>query len=410
MEAAVRRTFSSFAVHNFRLYFLGQGISLCGTWMQSIALAWLVLQLTHSGTQLGLVTAAQFLPILAFGVWGGVIADRFNKRKILYCTQTILGLLALILGLLVVAHVVQLWMVYTVAVCMGLTLVVDNPTRQTFIVEMVGPERLRNAISLNSTIVNVARVIGPSFAAIIIATLGTGDCFLINAVSFLGVLVALAAMRARELHPTPRERRDATHTGGVKEGVKYVLSEPRLRSTLLMMLIAGTFTYEFQVIMPLFATVSLHGNATTYSSISAAMGVGAIVGGLYTAGKRSISQKTLVVVLSLFGVATMLTALMPNLTAALVLIVCMGALSILFIALGNTTLQLTSQPEMRGRVMSLWTIAFQGTTPIGGPLIGALADHTNPRIGMFVGGSAAIVAAAAGALVARQSARRSATS
>lgn len=403
MEAALRRTFDSFAVHNFRLYFIGQGISLCGTWMQTIALSWLVLELTHSGTKLGLVTAAQFLPILLFGVWGGVIADRFNKRKILYFTQTVFGILALIIGLLVVSHHIELWMVYVIAACMGLTTVLDNPARQTFVVEMVGPDKLRNAISLNSTIVNLARIIGPSFAAILIATVGVGDCFLFNAVSYIAVLIALAAMRQSELYP--QKRADKEHKGGVVDGLKYVWNEPKLRSTLLMMLIIGTFTYEFPVIMPLFATVSLHGNATTYSAISAAMGLGAVFGGLYTAGKRSVEQKQLVTVAILFGLAMIFISVMPNLLSALLFTVIMGAMSIVFIALGNTTLQLTSRPEMRGRVMSLWSIAFQGTTPIGGPIIGAIADHSNPRVGILVGGEAALVAAIVGTLAFRKAKR-----
>lgn len=399
MEATFRRTFSSFAVHNFRLYFLGQFVSLCGTWMQTIALSWLVLQLTHSGTKLGLVTAAQFLPILLFGLLGGVIADHFDKRKVLYFTQTSLGVLALLLGLLVVNHVVQLWEVYIIAACMGMTTVIDNPSRQTFVVEMVGSERLRNAISLNSTIVNVARVIGPSIAAIIIATVGVGECFLINAASYIAVLIALAAMRNRELYPTPRAKDD--ESGGVVEGLRYVWKEPRLRSTLCMMAIIGTFTYEFPVIMPLFATITMHGNATTYSAISAAMGLGAVLGGLYTAGKREVVASQLVTVAILFGMSMILIAVMPTLLTALLLIVVMGMLSIIFIALSNTTLQLTSQPQMRGRVMSLWSMAFQGTTPIGGPIIGALADHTNPRVGILVGGLAALLAAVVGTFTAR---------
>jgi MFS family permease len=404
MEATLRRTFSSFSVYNFRLFFIGQGISLCGTWMQTIALSWLVLQLTHSGTKLGLVTAAQFLPILLFGMWGGVIADHLDKRKILYFTQSTLGILALILGILVVSHDVQLWMVYLIAAGMGLTTAIDNPGRQTFVVEMVGQDRLKNAISLNSTIVNLARVVGPSFAAIIIATVGVGDCFLINAVSYVAVLIALASMRKRELHPTPLAARG--ESGGVMEGLKYVWSEPKLRSTLLMMVIVGTFTYEFPVIMPLFATISLHGNASTYSELFATMGLGAVFGGLYTAGKRNIGQKQLVSTAILFGLSMMFIAIMPNLITTLLFTLVMGALSIVFIALGNTTLQLTTQPQMRGRVMSLWAIAFQGTTPIGGPIIGAISDHSNPRVGFIVGGVAALLAAIVGTLAARQGSRK----
>lgn len=366
-------------------------------------MSWLVLELTHSGTKLGLVTAAQFLPILLFGVWGGVVADRFNKRKILYFTQTIFGLLALSIGLLIVSHRIELWMVYVIAAAMGMNAVLDNPARQTFVVEMVGPDKLRNAISLNSTIVNLARIIGPSFAAIIIATVGVGDCFLLNAGTYIAVLIALAAMRKDELYPTPRARKDSS--GGIVEGLKYVWHEPKLRSTLLMMVLIGTFTYEFPVIMPLFATVSLHGNATTYSAISSVMGLGAVFGGLYTAGKKNVEQKQLVTVAILFGLSMIFISVMPSLMTVLLFTVVMGTLSIVFIALGNTTLQLTSRPEMRGRVMSMWSIAFQGTTPIGGPIIGAIADHTNPRVGLLIGGEAALFAAIVGTLAFRRSKR-----
>lgn len=398
MDATLRRTFSSFAVRNFRLYFIGQGISLCGTWMQSIALSWLVLELTHSGTQLGLVTAAQFLPILLFGIWGGVIADSFNKRRILYITQSTLGILALLLGILVVTHAVQLWMVYTIAVCFGLTTVVDNPSRQSFVMEMVGPDRLRNAVTLNSTVVNAARIIGPTFAALLIATLGVGPCFLVNAASYIAVLSALIAMRQKELHAAPRAARQA---GQVRAGLHYAWNQPQLRSTLLMMLIIGTFAYEFPVILPLFATATLHGNATTYSVLTAAMGIGAVIGGLYTAGRAQTRQNQLITTAVLFGLSIMLVAAAPNLVTAFIVLIFMGALSVLFIALGNTTLQLGSDARMRGRVMSLWSIAFQGTTPIGGPLIGLIADHSNPRIGLLVGGVSALVAAAVGALASR---------
>ncbi|HXR49813.1 MAG TPA: MFS transporter [Verrucomicrobiae bacterium] len=399
MEAALRRTFASFGVRNFRLYYLGQGISLCGTWMQTIAMSWLVLELTHSGTQLGLVLAAQYLPILIFGVWGGVIADRFDKRRILYFTQSIAGLLALLLGLLVVSHHIELWMVYVLAASLGFTQVVDNPSRQTFVMEMVGPANLKNAVTLNSTLVNVARVVGPSIAGALIATVGVGECFLINAASFGAVLIALNLMRGSELHPAHTV---AKEPGQVKAGLQYVLAHPRLRSTLLMMFIIGTFAYEFPVILPLFATITLHGSATTYSAMTAAMGLGAVVGGLYTAGRDVASQRELVVVAILFGLGLFAIALSPGRLVAYLIMIIVGALSVLFISMGNATLQLTSEPQMRGRVMAMWSIAFLGTTPIGGPIIGSIADHSNPRVGLAVGGLATLVAAYLGIVSGRQ--------
>jgi len=394
----LQRTFASFEVRNFRLFTFGQGLSLCGTWMQTIALSWLVLKLTHSGTQIGFVVAAQFLPILVFGVWGGVVADRFDKRRILYFTQTAAGLLALILGLLVVTGHIELWMVYALAAGLGLVMVVDTPTRQTFVIEMVGRERLKNAVTLNSTIVNGARIVGPSIAGALILGVGIGQCFIINAVSYIAVLIALALMNKNELHTVPPVKREPRQ---IRAGLRYVWSVPRLRSTLIMMLIIGTFAYEFPVILPLLATVTLHGNAGTYAAMTAAMGIGSVFGGLYTAGQKSAGQKQLIGSAVLFGLGLLLTAAVPGLVASIAVLALVGALSVLFISIGNTTLQLTSDPAMRGRVMSLWSIAFLGTTPIGGPIIGFIGDHTNPRVGLAVGGVSALVAAGLGLIAAR---------
>lgn len=400
MPSFLRRTFASLEVRNYRLFMFGQGLSMCGTWMQTIGVSWLVLKLTHSGTQIGLVVAAQFLPILLFGVWGGVVADRFDKRHILYCTQALAGLLALVLGFLVVSGHIHLWMVYVLAAGLGLVTVVDNPTRQTFVIEMVGRDRLKNALTLNSTVVNGARIIGPSIAGVLILGVGIGQCFLINAGSYIAVLVALGRMDKSKLHTAPLSRREP---GQVRAGLRYVWGVPRLRSTLAMMFIIGTFAYEFPVILPLFATVTLHGNAGTYSAMTAAMGFGAVFGGLYVAGRGAVGQRQLIMAATMFGFSILLMAAMPNLAAASVVLVLVGALSVLFISIGNTTLQLTSDPKMRGRVMSLWTIAFLGTTPIGGPIIGFLADHSNPRIGLAAGGFSALLAAGLGIATGRGS-------
>jgi MFS family permease len=398
LERVLRRTFASLEVRNFRLFIFGQGISMCGTWMQTIALSWLVLKLTHSGIQIGLVVAAQFLPILLFGVWGGVIADRFNKRHILYFTQTTAGLLALTLGLLVVTNHIHLWIIYVLATGLGLVTTIDNPTRQTFFIEMVGRDRLKNAVTLNSTIVNGARIIGPSIAGVLILSVGIGQCFLINAVSYIAVLTALVMMNQDELHSTPRTERAA---GQIREGLRYVWRTPQLRSTLIMMFIIGTFAYEFPVILPLLATFTLHGDAGTYALMTAAMGIGSVFGGLYVAGQAAAGQKQLIQAALLFGCSILLLSVVPSLFTALIVLTVVGALSILFISIGNTTLQLTSEPTMRGRVMSLWTIAFLGTTPIGGPIVGFIADHSNPRIGLAVGGVAAILAAGLGLVAGR---------
>lgn len=406
MESVARRTFSSLGVRNFRLFIIGQAISLCGTWMQTIAVSWLVLTITHSGTQLGLVVAAQFLPILLFGAWGGVVADRFNKRHILYTTQTLFGLLALILGLLVLTHSVHLWMIYALALGLGLVNAVDNPTRQAFVIEMVGPKNVRNAVTLNSTMVNAARVIGPAIAGVLIATVGIGTCFIANALSFIAVLFALWLMHEKELHPAPISSREP---GQVRAGINYVWNEPKLKATLIIMFIIGTFAYEFPVVFPLFATVTLHGNAGTYSAMMVATGVGAIVGGLYTASHVVTSETRLIWIALLFGLSILLAAFMPTFDAVIAVLVVVGALSVLFIALGNTILQLTSEPTMRGRVMSLWAIAFLGTTPVGGPIVGYICDHSNPRIGLAVGGISSVIAALLGFYMYNKSRGRAAT-
>lgn len=397
MDRVLKNTFASLRVRNFRLFIMGQAISLCGTWMQTIGLSWLILSMTHSGTQLGLIIAAQYVPILVFGAWGGVIADRFNKRHVLYATQSLAGILALVLGMLVVTHSVQIWMLYTLAAALGLVTVADNPTRQSFVIEMAGPDHVRNAVTLNSIMVNAARVVGPSIAGILIATVGIGACFLANAVSYIAVLVALALMRHSELYPAPIAPKGP---GQVKAGLQYVWSEPKLRATLIMMFIIGTFAFEFSVVFPLFATDTLHGNAATYSAMMTAMGIGAIIGGLYTAGSTSnLRESQLFWVALLFGVSTIVTAVMPTLGSTLFALVLVGALSVLFVALGNTTLQLSSDPTMRGRVMALWAIAFLGTTPIGGPIMGYICQHSNPRIGLAVGGLSSVIAAYVGYMV-----------
>jgi MFS family permease len=388
------RTFASLKIRNYRLYFFGQAVSLCGTWMQTIGQTWLVLQITHSGTQLGLIAAAQFLPMLFFAPFGGVVADRFNKRKILYFTQTASAILALVLGILVATATVQLWMVYVLAALLGCINTIDNPTRQTFIFEMVGKESLQNAVSLNSTQVNLARVIGPAIGGGIIAGLGLAPCFFINAVSFISVLIALFMMTAEELSPAPISEHKK---GQLREGFRYIKSNKTLRETLLMMAIIGTLTYEFSVSLPLLAQFTFHGNAGTYAALTVAMGLGSMAGGLYAASRKHIKSGMLVNAAWLFGATTLLLAIAPSFILALAALVLVGFFSISFLSTGNTTLQLESEPSMRGRVMSLWTMAFLGSTPIGGPIIGFVGQHAGPRWGLVIGGVAALVAAGIGA-------------
>jgi|SRR5579884_2303957 len=397
------QTFSSLRIRNYRLYFIGQGISLSGTWMQTIAQDLLVLKLTGSGTALGFVTALQALPVLFFGPWGGVIADRFPKRPTLYVTQATSGILALILGVLVVTNLIHLWMVYILAFALGFVKVVDNPTRQVFVLEMVGREQLTNAVALNSSEINLARVIGPTIAGALIAAVGLGPCFLINGVSYVAVLVVLYMMREQELRPAPLVPRAK---GQLQAGFRYVKSQPALLTPLLMMVVIGTLTYEFSVVLPLFARFTFHGGAGSYAALTAAMGLGAVIGGVFTAGRAKPGARRLLLAALLFGVTILVTAVTPSLMLAIVALVAVGFFSIMFTSLANSTLQLESSPDMRGRVMALWTVAFLGSTPIGGPLIGWIGQTAGARWALVVGGAAAIAAAGLGALVLRHSGRK----
>jgi MFS family permease len=390
-----RTTFESLrASRNFRLYFLGQTVSMAGTWMQTVAQGWLVLQLTGSGTAVGLVTACQFVPVLFLGPLGGVFVDRVDTRRLLIVTQILAALLAAILGVLTMTNVVEIWMVYALAAALGCVTVVDNPARQTFVLELVGTELLSNAITLNTVNINAARVIGPSIAAVTIALIGIGPCFILNAASYLAVIVAFLVMDKKSFYPKvvlPRAK------GQLREGLNYVWSTPTLRTPLLMMAIVGTLAYEFQVILPIMAKYTFDGDAGTYGIMSAAMGLGAVIGGLATAARERHGLDPLVRVTVFLGATIGLLAISPTLPTAILALVVVGAASIMFLARANTTLQLASDPLMRGRVMALWTVAFLGSTPIGGPIIGFIGQHLNPRWALVVAAASCFVAALLGA-------------
>ena len=390
-----RETFSSLHVRNYRLYYIGQIISTSGTFMQLVAQAWLVLKLTNSGTALGIASALQYLPILFLGPYGGVIADRFSKRKILYLTQSISGVLALVLGVLVATGTVQVWMVYILAFCLGIVTAFDNPARQTFLIELVGPDNLRNAVTLYSTLVNVARIIGPAIAGAVIAAVGLAPCFIVNGVSYVAVVIMLGMMHADEIlsnAPVPPTK------GQLQDGFKYVLSTRVLGSTLLMMAIIGTLTFEFQVSLPLIAQFTFKGDASSYAFLTGSMGFGAAIGGIFFASRKGISPNKLISAALLFGVAILAAACMPSLLLSGLALVFVGLCSINFSSLGNSVLQLESSPQMRGRVMSFWSVAFLGSTTIGGPIVGWFAEAAGARWGLALGGLAALIAAALGAM------------
>ncbi|MBV9046888.1 MAG: MFS transporter [Solirubrobacterales bacterium] len=392
VERAGRVTFAALAVPNYRRYISGQSISLVGTWMQMTAQAWLVLTLTHSSTTLGVVVALQTLPVLLLAPYGGVIADRVNKRRMMISLQSGMGLQALALGLLTVTGVVRVWEIAVLAALLGLNNAFENPSRQSFMLEMVGPDHLRNAVTLNSVMVNVARIVGPAAAGILIATVGDGVCFLINAGSFAAVVTSLVTMdrsALRPTEPTPRGK------GQLREGLRYIRSKRELAVPLLMMGAAGCLAYEFQVSLPVMASRGLHVGSTGYGFMTAAMGVGAVVGGLLVAARGRTGILPLLVAAIGLGGAMAMAALAPGLGFELFALALVGAASISFMSTGNSTLQLTAEPSMRGRVMSLWFVAFQGSTPIGGPIVGYLMDVAGARAGLGLGAVTCVAVALA---------------
>lgn len=374
---------SSLRQRNYRLYFLGQLVSVMGTWMQTVAQSFLVLELTHSGTVLGLTTAARFVPILLFGPAGGLFADRRNKRRVLYVTQTLSGLLAAVFAILTGTHVIRVWSVVLLALALGFVNVFDNPARQAFITEMVPPEDLANAVTLNSVSVNLARVFGAGLGGVLVAGVGLAMCFACNALSFGAVLVSLAAMNAAALYPA---RPVKPRKGQIRAGLTYVRGTPELLVPLLMIALVGTLAWEFPVTLPLMASREFHGGAGIYGLMTSVMGAGAVVGGLVSAARAKLRARSLCLAAIGWGVAITVAALAPSLGTELVVLLFVGYGSITFNSYAKTTLQLAARPEMRGRVMALWALAWQGTTPIGGPLVGWIAQTTDPRWSLIVGG------------------------
>jgi MFS family permease len=404
LQGIGRVTFAALAIPNYRRYIAGQSVSLTGTWMQMAAQSWLVLSLTGSATTLGLIVALQTLPVLLLGPYGGVVADRIDKRRLMVILQIAMGVQALILGVLTVTGSVRLWEIGALAALLGLNNAFENPARQAFMLEMVGGESLRNAVTLNSVLVNVARVIGPAVAGVLIATVGEGPCFLLNAASFAAVVASLVTLDRAAIHPSPPSGREP---GQLREGLRYVRRTPELGVPLAMMALAGALAYEFQVTLPVMAREGLHVGATGYGFMTAAMGVGAVVGGLFVANRGRTGLPTLVLAASGFGVVLLFACLAPNLPTELFALALAGGASISFMSTGNSTLQLAAAPSMRGRVMSLWFVAFQGSTPIGGPIVGWAMAQAGARAGLGLGGATCLLTALLGLLALRRLTRGS---
>ncbi|HEY7104914.1 MAG TPA: MFS transporter [Acidimicrobiia bacterium] len=388
VRAVASSTFRSLKTRNYRLFFVGQGISLCGTWMQTIALGWLVLDLSNnSGLAIGTVIALQFVPTLFLGAWAGVIADRFDKRILLVATAILMGVSAAGLAILTLAGVIELWMVYVLVLVQGLAQALDNPTRLAFVSEMTGPQDLPNAVGLNSALFQTARIVGPAFAGTIIVLLDTGWCFALNALSFVAVVVALLMMDPTRLHRgAPVERAK----GQVREGLRYIRDTPALRSMLVMTAVVGTLALNYPVVLPLLAKVTFDGNAETYSWMTVAMGAGALIGALVVANKANPTPRVVLVAGLFFGASTVLASFAPTIALFVFVLVIVGVSSITFLANCQSTIQLEAEPAKRGRVMAVYAICILGSTPIGGPLVGWVSEQFGPRYGFGIGGVATL--------------------
>jgi MFS family permease len=382
---------SSLRQRNYRLFFFGQLVSVAGTWMQTVAQSFLVLDLTHSGTQLGLTTAARFAPMLVFGPAGGLFADRMDKQRVLYVAQTLSGLLAAAFAILIATHSITLWLVYILAVALGFVNVFDNPARQSFISEMVSARDLPNAVTLNSVSINMARVFGGALGGAIAAAVGLALCFACNAISFGAVLISLAAMRRAELSPARRVSRKRRQ---VRQGLRYVRSTPELLIPLLMLAVVGTLAWEFQVTLPLMASKVFHSGAATYGMMASVMGVGAVIGGLISAARPRPAARALCLAAIGWGIAILAAAAAPDMALELVALIFVGYGSITFNSFAKTTLQLAAKPTMRGRVMALWALAWLGSTPVGGPIVGWIGQAAGARWSLVVGGLATLACGA----------------
>ena len=399
MSAAVRRSFDSLSVPNYRRSFTGQIVSVSGNWMQMVAEVWLMLTLTGSGVAVGMTTALQFLPILLFGAWGGVLADRFSKRRLLMVTQALMALPALALFAIVSAGAVAPWMVLALVFARGTVNAVDNPTRQSFVIEMVGSDRVVNAVSLNSVLVQSARIVGPALAGVLIATLGVVPCFAVNIASFGAMILALWGMDTSRLSTAPSSGREP---GAIRAGLRYVRRTPELAIPLALMALVGTFGFNFQVVIPLLATFSFDGGAGAYAVLVSAMGVGSVIGALITGSHGRTGPRLIAGAALAFGATALLAAAMPSLALEIPMLALLGAAAVTFAATINSTLQLAVEPAMRGRVMALYSVVFLGSTPIGGPLTGWLSEAYDPRVALLL----AAVAGLSAAWAARVSFRR----
>ncbi|MDO0913955.1 MFS transporter [Streptomyces sp. DT2A-34] len=388
--------FSSLKVRNYRLFFLGQVVSNTGTWTQRIAQDWLVLGLTGSATAVGITTALQFLPMLLFGLYGGVLVDRLPKRRTLLVTQTSMALTGIALAVLTLTGHVQVWHVYLAAFAVGLATVVDNPARQSFVSEMVGPDQLQNAVSLNSANFQSARLVGPAVAGLMITGVGTGWAFLANGLSFVAPIAGLLLMRARELYVVERAPRGK---GQLREGLRYVAGRPELIWTIALAGFVSTFGFNFPVYLSAFADDVFRAGAGSYSLFNTLMAVGSLAGALLAARRGTARMRVLIAGAVAFGTMEMVAALAPSLWLFALLMVPIGMLGMTVNVTANSSIQMSTDPSMRGRVMALYMMVFMGGAPLGAPIAGWITDAYGVRAGLAVGGAITAAAAVTIALV-----------
>ncbi|HYN74144.1 MAG TPA: MFS transporter [Nakamurella sp.] len=394
-------TFAALHIRNYRLFFSGQVVSNTGTWMQRIAQDWLVLQITNSPLAVGITTALQFLPMLLFGLWGGLLVDRYPKRRLLLITQTAMGSLAAILAGLTLAGVVEVWQVYLIAFGLGLATVVDNPARQTFVNELVPKSLVRNAVSLNSGNFQLARMVGPAVAGVLISVVGIGYAFAFNAVSYLAVIAALGAMRVRDLQKLPLVPRGP---GQLREGLRYVWRTPALLWPVVLVFFVGTFGYNFAIILSAYTKNVFDAGADVYGLLNTMLALGSVAGALMAARRVATRLWVLFAAAASMGLGLVLLGLTPWFIPFVILLVAVGFISVTFNTLGNTSVQLASDPELRGRVMSLYMLVFMGGTPVGSLIVGAITDRWGAPIALVLTGTVCVVAAGAAAVLAARSA------
>lgn len=389
LRFAAGDTFRSLRIRNFRLFFLGQLTSQAGTWMQMIAVVWVVLQRTDDGVALGLVSAAQFLPVLVFGAWGGVIADRVDHHRFMLGTQVAFTVISAAFAGLILTDRLNIWAIYVLSLAFGFVTAMDNPVRRTLVVDLVGADDVPNAVALNSSLMTGSRVLGPAVAGVLIAGVGVEWCFIVNFVTYLAVLVALAAMDRSKIRSSPKIARSG---GQLRDGFRYVWREPTLRLPIVLLAVVGTLAFEFQVTLPLFAERALGGNDTTFTWLYSIMSLGSMLGALSIARRRDVSTHLLAWSAIWLGASMALLALAPNFVLALIAVIPVGVATIVMISGANSVVQLRATPEMRGRVLALTAVVFIGSTPIGGPIAGWVSERFGASAGIWLGAVASFLA------------------